>query len=272
MTFAAFEGSVSGGRPIELYEFVLGSLSYTFASSERDVTIGPKTWTASEIKRSNVVVGSETRKEILTLNIGSSHPLVRRYINSSPGQRATLNVLRFHPNDPDVETRLIFKGILQTVGFDLLGKQASIITVPITDAQSRQGPRYDYSSACNHVVYDARCKVNSALFRHQGEVTAVSGRTITIDGLSAKGDGWATAGYITLSGVDYRTIIGHTGNVITLMQPFPSGTPDVGTLVEVFAGCDRSLETCDTKFGNVPNFHGWRFVPLRDPFGRGIKV
>lgn len=272
MTFAAFEGSVDGGRPVELYEFVIGAESFKLASTERDVTIGPNTYEGSEARRSSVVIGPEARSQTLSITVAATNPFVRKYINTPPGQKATLNVLRFHPNDPDLETRLIYKGVVRTVGFDLLGERATVINLPITEAQSRQGPRFNFGSACSHVVYDARCKANSSLFRFEGVVSGVSGRNVTVTGLNTKGDGWATSGYVSLGGVDFRTITGHTGDVITLMQPFPQGTPDIGTIVEVFAGCDRSLETCATKFDNVLNFHGYRFVPLRNPFSQGIRT
>lgn len=270
MTFAAFEGSQQGGSPIELYEFRLGAEFFRYASTPDDIVIGADTYTASEVKRSPIVIGPEARSSTVTFTISSNDALARRYVNIVPGQLATLTAFRFHRDDPDEELRTIFKGIVKSVGFDLLGSTARIIVLPLTEALSRSAPRLVFSSTCNHVLYDARCKVNSSNFRFQGVVAAVNGNAVTVTNLSTNGDGWATGGYVTIGGVDFRTINDHTGDVITLLQPFPAGTPAVGATVEVFAGCDRSLETCASKFDNPENFSGHRFVPRENLFEKGI--
>ena len=270
MSFDQFESSANDGQPIELYEFRLGGETFRFASTEDDITVGVDVYAGSEVRRSPVIVGPEARSSTLSITFSSSNLLARRYVNIVPGQKATLTIFRLHRPDPAQELRTIFKGVVKSVGFDQLGARASIVVLPLTEALSRSAPRIVFSSTCNHILYDSRCKVNSTLFRFQGTVSLVNGNQITVPGLNANGDGWATGGYCTLSGADFRTINDHTGDVITLLQPFPSGTPTIGQAIEIFAGCDRSLETCVSKFSNEANFGGFRFVPLRDPFGKGI--
>ena len=45
---------------------------------------------------------------------------------------------------------------------------------------------------------------------------------------------------------------------------------DVGTEVEVFAGCDHTIATCKTQFDIVVNYGGFAFVPTRNPFESGL--
>ena len=44
----------------------------------------------------------------------------------------------------------------------------------------------------------------------------------------------------------------------------------VGQDVDVFAGCDHTVDTCDQKFDNVINYGGWPYVPSKNPFESGI--
>ena len=58
--------------------------------------------------------------------------------------------------------------------------------------------------------------------------------------------------------------------MLTLLLPFNTTDVDVGTSVEVFAGCDHSLATCKAQYDNVANYGGFAFVPLRNPFESGL--
>lgn len=50
---------------------------------------------------------------------------------------------------------------------------------------------------------------------------------------------------------------------VTLFLPTPY-IPEVGTKVKLYAGCDKRLDTCRSKFENTINFRGEPFVPGPD--------
>jgi uncharacterized phage protein (TIGR02218 family) len=50
------------------------------------------------------------------------------------------------------------------------------------------------------------------------------------------------------------------GAVVTLRVP-PVFAVAAGALVELVEGCDRSLDTCTTRFGNAANFRGEPHLP-----------
>lgn len=67
-----------------------------------------------------------------------------------------------------------------------------------------------------------------------------------------------------------RSIVGHTGTVIKLDSPVLAPLP-AGSLVSLFQGCNKALDTCENSFGNVPNYGGYAFIPIKNPFESGIK-
>lgn len=269
MSFVAQETSVEEGQPIELYDFRLGTQAYLWTSNPIAVTYNSLTYEPMEVSREALQFSADTRAEALKITVPASTPLVRQYINSVPGQRATLTITRVHRNDSANEPVQMFKGIAQTVGFDLNGLSANIAVVPITAELANSIPRFAFSGVCNHVLYDNACTIAQSLFRYQGEVTGVAGDTISVQGLNVKGASWATGGFIALSSGEFRQILDHTGDNIRVLLPFPVNP--LGQIVEVFAGCDHSIATCGSKFGNVPNFGGFAWVPLRNPFSTGLN-
>lgn len=269
MAFDTQERSVESGQPIELFDFRIGTDAYLWTTNPTVVTYQSQQYQPLEVSRESLAFSPDERAEALKLVVPASTNMVRRFINSVPGQRATLTIFRFHRNDGGTpEVIQFFKGLAQTVAFTLNGLQAEIAVVPITAELANSIPRFVFSNVCNHVLFDDGCTVAQSLFRHQDEVTGVTGDQITVNGLDTKGDGWATGGYIATSSGEFRQILAHTGDVVRVLLPFPSSP--LGQVVEVFAGCDHSIQTCDSKFSNVTNFGGFAWVPLKNPFSTGL--
>ena len=269
MAFSTQETSVESGQPIELYDFRLGTEAYLWTTNGTPVTYNSLTYQPVEVRRAALMFSQDSRAEALNINVPASSALVRKFINSVPGQRATLTILRVHRNDGADQLVQFFKGVALTVAFTLNGLEAEIAVVPITAELANTIPRFVFSRQCNHVLFDNACTVAASLFRHQNEVTGVTGVTISVQGLAAKGNGWAAGGYIALPSGEFRQILEHTGDNIRILLPFPSSP--LGLTAEVFAGCDHSIETCSSKFNNVPNFGGFAWVPLKNPFSTGLN-
>lgn len=273
MSFSTYENSVESGSPVELYEISIGTDIYRLSSTEDDYTFGSDVYTGSAINRTNIGVGQDQRTQLINFELPSSHPFVQRYVLIAPGQRATISVFRFHRLDtPGLERVLTFKGIVRSVAFTRQGNAAQVACMPLTGGLSRQVPRFTYQAPCNHVLFDDRCKVALDLTTsYSGTVTAVSGSDVTVNGLSAKGSGWAVGGYITnTTNDDYRLILAQSGDTITLLLPFPADLAVLGQTFVVTAGCDHSIATCKSKFDNVANYGGFAFVPTKNPFETGL--
>lgn len=268
MTYAAQEVSAEGGRPVELFDLRIGTDAFLWTTSPDEVTYNSLTYVPTEVKREPLMFSPDERAEALKITVPASLPIVRRYINSVPSEKATMTIRRVHRSDGSNQVTQLFKGVAKAVAFTLDGLQAEIAVLPISAELEDSIPRFVYSSRCNHVLYDQGCTVAQSLFRHSNTVTAVSGDTLTVIGLSAKGDGWATGGYVARGAGDFRLVIEHVGNNVRLLLPFPDNV--TGETVEVFAGCAHDIDTCGSKFGNVINFGGFAWVPLNNPFANGL--
>ncbi|OGS01547.1 MAG: hypothetical protein A2V88_02670 [Elusimicrobia bacterium RBG_16_66_12] len=95
-------------------------------------------------------------------------------------------------------------------------------------------------------------------------VATVSGVEVRSATFAAQPSGWYLNGWMEDVVGEKRFIVGHLGDTITLMNPYPALAP--GDTVVVVAGCDRTEATCVAKFNNFGNYLGFPRLPTRNPF------
>lgn len=270
-SFNTLEVSVERSRPIELYEFVLGSETYRYTSAEDTLTVGSDDFEPEAIARNQVEQGSDQSTRTLTITMPASNPFAEQFINVVPGERASVNVYRYQRDESPAFTTqvLLFKGLVQSVRFPNDGGTAEIAVRSIEAALNRNVPRFSYMGMCNHFHYDQSCGVNPASFNHIGAVTLVSGNDVTVTGAGASGFDFV-GGYARPTGAnDFRMVLAQSGDVLTLLLPFADSI--LGGDLQVFAGCDHIITgDCATVFDNVINFGGFGFVPNRNVFQTGL--
>lgn len=131
-----------------------------------------------------------------------------------------------------------------------------------------------YSRACDADLGDTRCGIDltSPTYKGNGAVTAVTdNRTFSASGLGAYADSWFQRGKLTwTSGANAGFAIevrahNNIGGVVAfqLWEIMPNDIA-VGDTFDVTAGCDKSFETCKSKFSNVVNFRGFPQIPGTD--------
>jgi hypothetical protein len=280
VSYTGQEASREGGSPVEVYDFSIGAVVYRHTSGEDPVTLGGDLYTPLAIDRENIRLGGEERTQPISVTMPSTHLFPQLYVIAVPGQRATVTIRRFHRFDsPGVEVVEIFKGRVQSVGFEANGLSAKVVVMPLTGAHSRTIPLFVFSSLCNHILGqtpdngNGGCPVdleagvspvNGLPFKFSGAVSAVSANTITLPGANAFPVNWFTGGFVKTASLDYRLVLSHSGNNLKLLVPF---TEDVlGDTVTVYAGCDHRLVTCATVFNVADDFGGYPYVPLLNPF------
>jgi len=140
---------------------------------------------------------------------------------------------------------------------ELVSRKADLLRDPV--------PRT--SPSCRALFGGPGCGLSAAFFTHEAAVDGIDfdENSITLSGVPSSGDivgGWLR----WLSGP-------HAGTVMNIMAEGPAGlildTPlDVvlapGHPVIVREGCDHTLDTCSTRFGNAVNFQGEPFLPGND--------
>jgi hypothetical protein len=272
-SFATLEASRESSRPLEIYEILIGNDEYRYTSGPSDLTVGASIYTATAISRNAIEQGSDSQARNLVLTLPGDNAFAARYRNIVPGQRATVNVWRLQRDEsPSFNTRiLLYKGQVMSVRFPQDGYTAEIAVRSIEQALNRSIPRYTFMGMCNHILYSPACGADPLLHDVVGTVSAVSGNTITLPGANAKPDGFYNGGYCRpLSGDDdFRMILSHVGNVLTLLLPFAEDVN--GAQVQAFAGCDHLVDgDCATVHDRVAEFGGFPFVPNKNVFQTGL--
>lgn len=260
MSLLERETSVHGGRPLELYEFTLGLTAWRFTSADHAVDAHGGVYTPVPIGRDAISMTDEVPRAGLTVRTSRDNPFVAAFIAGTAGRLASLTLYRGHQGEDDF--MVFWKGRVATVVFK--GAEAQLPCESIFTSLKRQGLRARYQVLCRHALYGTRCGVSSANFKVTGTVAAVSGATLTVPAAAAYPDGWFTAGFLRHGDTVYRTVEGHAAATLVLDRPVPNLA--AGATVRVFPGCDHSSTHCRDKFGNLVNFGGFEFIPLRNPF------
>jgi len=262
--YATEESSVESGRPIELYEFAIeGGNTYRYTSAADDITAMSQLWTARPaIQRGRTTLGVENRESENVVTLPGDDQFALNFVPGAPSGAVTLVVRRLHAGDV-TDIRRIYEGEVVEIEWVDQATIARVVCRPTEGASDAKMPRFDSGGLCPHMLYDSYCTVAEASFQYAGTVSSPSGDQITVSGLTAsKGNGWATAGKVLCNG-ELRVVLLQSSDVLTLGSPF--NQDPTGQAVTVSAGCDHTIATCDTKFGNEVNFGGSPHVPKNDP-------
>ncbi len=265
-TFEELEASQESGSRVEIFTLAQGSTMYRMHNSvEATVSYLGDTYTKTQVSRGAISTGEES----LEIKLAGSHPFTLSFSTIAPGQTASLTIQSYHRANP-ADVRVIYKGVVMSVAFTRDMAESALSLIPINEAFNKEIPERTFQAACNNVLFDPDCKVSSGSFSHIGAVSALVDNVATITGLlAAKGDGWATGGYLSYGVLDYRLILRQNGDDVSLVLPFHEDV--LAENVSVFAGCDHTIDTCLAKFANDINFGGHPHVPTKNIFLTGLK-
>lgn len=267
MTFLTRERSIESGQPVELYEFTFGPDTWRYNDSIDEVVYGPNTYYPRPIQRNDPIIdGDNMAGAELQIELPTTDPVARKFIAIPEAYVMTLRLLRMHRGVHEVW--VLWHGRVTGASFKNQGRLCQLQSFPMETLLNRQIPRWRYQTMCNHVLYDKNCKIDPATWSRSRLITEQTGRiikTVSIGEASL----WARGGKLVI-GNDPRTIINHQedsgDSVLTLMAGY--GYNVVGRTGVVYAGCDRTVDTCRTKFANVVNYLGFNFVPSKNPLNR----
>jgi uncharacterized phage protein (TIGR02218 family) len=121
-----------------------------------------------------------------------------------------------------------------------------------------------YGTTCRANLGDERCKFNLESFTHQGFVSEVFDNKTFKDVTTSQENGYFDHGAILLF---HNLKFIHKGNVkFFINQTFELFEPtninlEPGMIYYASIGCDKSANTCVTKFNNIVNFRGEPHIP-----------
>lgn len=166
------------------------------------------------------------------------------------------------PTDTSAGTIKLFEGRL--IEPELDRNSISVSVASDLDELNVQMPRNLYQPSCTNTLFDGAC----GLLRQNYMVST----TIETGSTTARilchvnqSQGWFTQGVVEfLDGGNAglkRTIRMHEAGVLLLTLPLLE-EPRVGQRINIYPGCDKRLETCQSRFNNFIRFRGAPFIPV----------
>lgn len=163
-----------------------------------------------------------------------------------------------------LERATLYAGKIGAVGHEGAGFSAELRSVK--DMLERQiVPRT--APTCRAEFCGAGCTLSASAFTHAAQLAEISSDAgaVRLTG----GPAATLLAFGTLRWIDgpqaglTRRIDAADGSWLVLDRSSESAIP-AGTRVEVRQGCDHTLETCATRFGNAINFQGEPYLPGND--------
>lgn len=272
MTYAQQEQSRYAGTPQELFEFLHLGTTYRYTTADVPVTYGGATFTPSGFAREAMrQTDSATESGTLEMTFAPDHPFAAIFMNTyGTTHPMTVTVRARHRSDVGGEFVTVFLG--QSAAATLTSTSLKIVFASAQARLTRTIPRLAISRNCPFLLYDSYCGALESAFQWSSTISAISGKTLTIAGLSNHSDDkqFFVGGLIRKANVIRGYIERQAEDEITLLQ----GTMELkaGDAVTLSAGCDRLQLTCKNRFNNAANFGGHPSLPVRNPFeGRGLR-
>lgn len=251
-------------REVEIYEFRLGARRWRYTDIKRPVIVEGQTFEpARGLKRGRIAQSPEESRNNLEITAPLDLSVLDLWRPFPPLARVYVHVRRVRVSDGRV--RDAWSGVVSDVEED--DHEAKIRAQTLMAAVGGNGLRRVWCINCPLALYSRICGVNQDAFRTDAIAAVSAGVTLTAPQFAAHPDGWFNGGFIRWPAggdVDTRFVLRHFGDTLTLMTP---AQIPIGTEVASFPGCDRTLETCDEKFDNAPNYGGQHTIPVKSPFG-----
>jgi uncharacterized phage protein (TIGR02218 family) len=262
LTLQKIEAALSISRPIELYLFEHGESKFAYTSgSKSHLHVDGLIYNPLALRRGKLQRTNEDYKNRLSVELPGDSPVPSLFRSTLPSDHVTLKIFR---TQRDLKNQFINIFAGEVVGVTWNNSVATLDCCPATALLRRQIMRTGYQSQCNHHLYDSRCSLEMQDWQEDTAVVAItnSGYTVQLAN-KAHADTYYTAGLLSKNGSDFRQINSVAGNNFELMSPIDG--LQVGDVVQVAKGCDRSAASCQS-FGNFDNFLGFLTIPTDNPF------
>lgn len=264
MSYPTTEISNQSARPVHLYEFLLAGREWRYTSAGRDVTVAGKSYQDLAITNNNIRITGEARQDALRVTMASATEPGSLFVGTPPSPEIVFRIRRWHWDDDGAAVAYV--GTVSEVDFPEPGEvELTCATVSLMQAS---GLRRTWARQCQNMLYDHRCRVSKEDYRTDAVLAMAGGGLVKSSTFTRMPDGWFSGGFIqwsTQTGyVDRRGIDWHRGDTLALLG-FSDGLYQ-GLAVQVYAGCDRTLSTCASKFRNSENHGGFAHLAGKSPF------
>lgn len=259
-------------EPAELYKFWIdGGPEWHFCDGDISVDYDGDTYLPAAISRSQTSVSIKFEETKLKITIPNVDQPIYQFVQGDPPADIWVSVNKIHRDQSPYETVNVFIG--QVSKATLRGESVELDCIGFERFLNTQIPRYRYQPPCNNSLFDTFCTLSKSSYKVTATVTKVDNDTFS----SATFGSYAT-NYFRFGVIEYTDgdgilhtmmIRSNSGNNIHLRYPEPN-IPN-GASVDCYPGCDKKINTCETKFSNLLNFFGHPYIPKENAFTRTGK-
>ncbi len=237
---------------IELYRFYAGNKEWRYTNSQEDVIFNNKVYKAIPISRSEFQ--HTVKKNTIKIRMPYDIEPAILFKGFQIAHSLWLDIVRFP------EGLYIFVGKAVGCKIKLEKAIAELTVASLQTVFSGQIPRRVFSRTCTWNLYDENCGVNKNDYRIsiKSNEVSVTGTSLSHPAIASKPDQWFTGGYVEC-GYETSFILQHTGSTVKLMYPLQ--TISENQYIHLYAGCNKTKDTCRNKFNNEINFGGFPFIP-----------
>jgi len=125
-----------------------------------------------------------------------------------------------------------------------------------------------YSPSCRVKLGSTKCGIDLSTFRVSGALTGIVSRRVCSDSSRSESAGHFNEGKITFTsgnniGLEMEVKSYSSSGEIEFVLPIAFDM-NIGDAYDLDVGCDKSFETCKSRFNNAVNFRGEPHVPGMD--------
>lgn len=264
MPFDELEAGISSSQPVRLYRFQRGLKKWGFCTADRDLEFDGVVYTAEAISDDGIRRSGEASADMIKITLPSSLAVLAQFRPVPPPMEVAVTILDLQ--FAEMVTKVRWTGSVSGVNWTDIDR-AEISCESLSASMEQTGLRMGYGRGCPYTLYDHRCLASKAAKRVTATVTDVGTLTVTSAAFVGFVDGYFSGGFIewVVDGDTHqRGVESHAGGVLTLLDVVTGLS--VGTEVAAYPGCNRTIDICDSRFGNRLNFGGIPALPGKSPF------
>ncbi len=168
---------------------------------------------------------------------------------------------------PSYGRLVVFTGLISELSWSVEGFKADVASF-VKNLNINVGSVY--TSSCGHALFDGnlpgkigKCGLDKNSFKTTGSISSIITPQWKFDTGLIASDGYHNNGMIKFTsglntGLTFMVKSYASGDVELILPTAYAMT--VGDTFEIYAGCDKTLNTCKTKFNNALNFGGYPHI------------
>ena len=256
---------------VTLYKFTDSNGNvWRYTSSKRAITYAGEQYDPLFIKHGKVTDTQSYKKMPMEITVPVNSQLAQVFGVNPPDYALFVDMWHYSPEaTPPDDTFKLYSGRLLSVKIN--NDIAKLTFVYDLATVSNNSGQTVLSIGCPLDLYGSACGANAAAFMDSYTLVSINqeGTLLQISPVPTRPNGWYMLGFVK-QGAVMRTISRHVGDNLWLYGPAVG--LQVGQPIEVYAGCDKRITTCDTKFNNLPNFGGCPYMPAKDIVNDQVRI